>query len=62
MKINRYIHDHNISEETLARVAAKNYRNGALNPNAFRRKAISAEDILGSQMLNYPLTQYMIIR
>jgi acetyl-CoA acetyltransferase len=59
MKINRYIHDHNISEETLARVAAKNYRNGALNSNAFRRKPISEEDILGSQMLNYPLTQYM---
>ena len=59
MKINRYIHEHNISEETLAKVAAKNYRNGALNPNAFRRKAIPIEDILASQMLNYPLTQYM---
>jgi acetyl-CoA acetyltransferase len=59
MKINRYLHEHNISEETLAKVSAKNYRNGALNPNAFRRKPISEEDILGSQMLNYPLTQYM---
>lgn len=59
MKINRYIHEHNISQQTLAKVAAKNYRNGALNPNAFRRTAISEEDILGSDILNYPLTKYM---
>jgi acetyl-CoA acetyltransferase len=59
MKINKYMHDHGISHETLARVAAKNYRNGARNENAFRRKPLSEEEILGSPMLNYPLTQYM---
>nr|BFE35739.1 thiolase family protein [Actinomadura rugatobispora]BFE38422.1 thiolase family protein [Actinomadura rugatobispora] len=59
MKINRYMHDHGISHRTLARVAAKNYRNGAINPNAFRRKPLSEEDVLGSRMLNYPLTSYM---
>jgi acetyl-CoA acetyltransferase len=59
MKINRYMHDHGISHETLAKVAAKGYRNGVLNPNAFRRKPISEEEILGSRMLNHPLTQYM---
>jgi len=59
MKINRYMHDHGISAETLAKVAAKNYRNGARNPNAFRRKPISEEEILSSPVLNYPLTQYM---
>ncbi|MBV9721932.1 MAG: thiolase family protein, partial [Mycobacterium sp.] len=37
----------------------KNFRNGALNPNAFRRKPISEEAILASPVLNYPLTQYM---
>jgi acetyl-CoA C-acetyltransferase len=59
MKANRYTHDHGISQETLAKVAAKNFRNGALNPNAFRRKPISEEEILNSPVLNYPLTQYM---
>jgi len=59
MKINRYLHDHGIPVETLARVAAKNYRNGARNPNAFRRTPISEEDILASPVLNHPLTQYM---
>ncbi|MGK2865354.1 MAG: thiolase family protein, partial [Mycobacterium sp.] len=41
------------------KVANKNLRNGALNPNAFRRKPIAEDDILNSTMLNYPLTQYM---
>jgi len=59
MKANRYLHDHGISHQTPARVAAKNFRNGALNPNALRRKLISEKDILASPMLNYPLTQYM---
>jgi acetyl-CoA C-acetyltransferase len=59
MKANRYIHDHGISQGTLAKVAAKNFRNGELNPNAFRRKPIAEEEILNSPVLNYPLTQYM---
>ena len=32
MKINRYMHDHGISHETLAKVAAKNFRNGVAEP------------------------------
>ncbi|MEX5713700.1 thiolase family protein [Parafrankia sp. FMc6] len=59
IKANRYLHEHGISQRTLAKVAAKNYRNGVINPNAFRRKALSEEEILGSPMLNYPLTHYM---
>jgi acetyl-CoA acetyltransferase len=59
MKANHYLHEHGISPETLAKVAAKNFRNGALNPNAFRRKPISEEDIMASPVLNYPLRQFM---
>jgi acetyl-CoA acetyltransferase len=59
MKLNRYMYEYGISRDTLARVAAKNFRNGALNPNAWRRKPFSEEEILESRMLNYPLTQYM---
>lgn len=59
MKIQRYMYDHGISARTLSEVAAKNYRNGALNPNAFRRSPLSAEQIAGSRMVNDPLTQYM---
>ena len=59
MKINKYMHDYGITPGTLAKVAAKGYRNGALNENAFRRKPLSEEEILASPVLNYPLTQYM---
>src|SRR3546814_8863538 len=59
MKINRYMHDHGVTAATLAKVAAKNYRNGSLNPKAFRRNPVSEEDILASPMLNHPLTSMM---
>ena len=59
MKINRYMNEFGITRETLAKVAAKNYRNGALNPLAWRRKPLSEEEILESPMLNYPLNHYM---
>ena len=62
MKANHYIHKHGISEETLARVANKNFRNGELNPNAFRRKEISVEEIMASPVLNYPLHAVHVLR
>ena len=59
MKIQRYAHEHGISRETLALVAEKAFANGALNENAWRRTPLSAEEILGSPMVNDPLTKYM---
>jgi len=59
MKINRYMHEYGITHPTLAKVAAKAFRNGAANPMAWRRKPLSEEEILESPMLSYPLTQYM---
>lgn len=59
IKIARYMREHGISERTLARVAAKAYRNGVLNPNAWRREAISEDTILAADMVNDPLTRYM---
>ena len=58
-KINKYMHDHGITIETLARIAAKNLSNGAINPQAWRRKAMSVEAILAAEVVNYPLTRYM---
>ena len=59
MKINRYMEEHNISQQTLARVAAKAMRNGSKNENAWRRKELTEDQVLQSAMLSYPLTQYM---
>ena len=39
MKINRYMHDFGITTATLARVAAKAFRNGAANPSALAAQA-----------------------
>ncbi|HEX9355256.1 MAG TPA: thiolase family protein [Streptosporangiaceae bacterium] len=59
LKIQRYMSEHGITAATLARVAAKAFRNGSLNPNAWRRKPLSEQEILASKMVNYPLTQFM---
>ena len=59
MKIQRYLHEHGLSPDILAKVAAKAFRNGSLNPNAWRRKPLSEEEIAAAPMLSDPLTQYM---
>jgi acetyl-CoA acetyltransferase len=59
MKIQRYMHDHGITAAALARVAAKALRNGARNPNAWRRTPLSEAEILAAPMIAHPLTQYM---
>ena len=58
-KINRYMHKYGISTDTLAGVAAKAYRNGSLNPNAWRRDPMPMETIRDADMVNDPLTRYM---
>jgi len=59
MKIQKYMHDYGISTSTLAKVAAKAFINGALNPNAWRRQPISESEIAESMMINDPLTKFM---
>jgi acetyl-CoA acetyltransferase len=59
IKIQRYMHEHGISAATLAKVASKAFRNGAANPNAWRREPLSEEEIAASRMVSPPLRQYM---
>ena len=59
MKIQRYMAEHGISASTLAKVAEKAFENGARNPNAWRRRPLTENDVLASRMVNHPLTQYM---
>jgi len=54
---NRYIHDHGATPEQFATVAVKNSRNGALNPNAQRRKARTLEEVLAPPQISGPLTR-----
>ncbi len=59
MKIQKYLHDHDMSPEVLGLVAQKAFRNGKLNPNAWRREEVDLGTIMNSDMLSDPLTKYM---
>jgi len=59
MKIQRYMDQYNISRNSLAKVAEKAFKNGAKNPNAWRREEISAEEITNAPMVSDPLTKFM---
>jgi acetyl-CoA C-acetyltransferase len=59
MKIQRYMHEYGISDDALVRVAVKNYKNGALNPNAWRRNGFSYDQVAESMMVCHPLRKYM---
>lgn len=60
LKIQRYLHEHDLPPRLLAAVAAKAFRNGSLNPNAWRRKPLSEDEINASMILNDPLRQFML--
>ncbi len=59
MKIQKYMHDYGISEDTLIKVAEKNYGNGALAPHAWRRTPLTYDQIASSPMISHPLRKYM---
>jgi acetyl-CoA acetyltransferase len=59
MKIQRYLADHDLDPRLLAELSAKALRNGARNPNAWRRNALSVDAIADAEMVNDPLTKYM---
>jgi acetyl-CoA C-acetyltransferase len=59
LKAQRYLHEHDLDPSILSTIAAKAFRNGSLNPNAWRRKPLTEDEIAGSAMLSHPLTQYM---
>lgn len=59
MKIKRYMWEHGIDEESLARVAEKSFINGALADHAWRRTPVGLEEIMSSPMVSDPLRKYM---
>jgi len=51
---NRYMHVYGVPRETLARVAVKNYRNGAKNRLAHMQTEFTLEQVLAAPMIAYP--------
>src|ERR1041385_4695390 len=54
----RHMHDFGTREEHLSAVAVKNHANGALNPDAQMRKAITLEQALSGKPIADPLNLY----
>lgn len=57
----RRMHERGMKAEHLARIAAKNFNNGALNPMSQRQpdKPVGVEKVLASRMVAWPLTSMM---
>jgi acetyl-CoA acetyltransferase len=58
MKTRRYMYDHGITEDCLNRTAVKAFKNGSLNPDAWRRRALPYDEIANSPMVCDPLRKY----
>ncbi len=58
MKTRRYMHDHGITEDCLHRSAVKSFKNGSINPQAWRRTPLSYEEIAASPLVCDPLRKY----
>lgn len=59
LKIKRYLHEHGIDERTLGYVSEKAFDYGSAHPLAWRRKPVSVEEALESDVINAPLTRFM---
>lgn len=53
---NEYAHKHGVDVDDIARVAVKNHRNGARNPNAQRQQERSLEEVLAGKRVSGSLT------
>jgi acetyl-CoA C-acetyltransferase len=51
----RYMHEHEVGLETLARVAVKNHAHAALNPKAHFREPVTVEQVLAAPRVAEPL-------
>jgi len=54
----RYLHEFDVDEEDLARIAVKNHRNAAANPRAMFRNGVDVETVLDSEYVAPPLKLY----
>ncbi|CAB4926731.1 MAG: thiolase family protein [Actinobacteria bacterium] len=59
LKIRRYLYEHGIDERTLGYASEKAFDYGSSHPLAWRRKPVSVDEALESDMINDPLTRFM---
>jgi acetyl-CoA acetyltransferase len=59
MRTRRYMHDHGVTDRSLAQVAAAASRAGAAHPAAWRRRELTVDEVLNAPMVSDPLTNLM---
>jgi acetyl-CoA acetyltransferase len=59
LKIQRYLHEHGIDPRTLGYASEKAFAYASHHPYAWRRKPVSVEEAMESDMINDPLTRFM---
>jgi acetyl-CoA acetyltransferase len=59
MRTRRYLHESGTPESALADVAVRASSFGAANPHAWRRRELTAEEVLAAPMVSDPLTSLM---
>ncbi|HEY3722610.1 MAG TPA: thiolase family protein [Acidimicrobiia bacterium] len=60
LRAQRLLRESGLTKDDLARVVVKNRRHGVDNPNAMFRKAVTAEEVLGSRLVCDPLHLFML--
>lgn len=55
LRASRHMAEYGTTHEQLAMVSVKSHRNGALNPYAMYRKALTLEEVMASKTVCYPL-------
>jgi benzoylsuccinyl-CoA thiolase BbsB subunit len=56
MRARRYMHDHGVRVESIAKVAVKAHEHGALNPDAQYRNRITLDDVMNARPIADPFT------
>ncbi len=59
LKVQRYLHEHDIDPRVLGHVSAKAFDYAASHPLAWRRTPVTVDEVLDSDMVNDPLTRLM---
>jgi len=60
LRAQRLLREHDLTRDHLAQLVVKNRANGALNPDAMFRSAVTAEQVLASRMVCDPLHLWML--
>lgn len=59
LKTRRYLHEYGIDESALGLVSQKAFGYGSAHPHAWRRKPVSLEEAMESDLINDPLRRFM---